>query len=84
MGDGSVMPGNYLAHLAKITDEIRVLHKWQAGDVLVYDSVIAQHGKEPWEGTQSDPVVLASLFDGESVPGPYGFGDWAKAEQALD
>jgi alpha-ketoglutarate-dependent taurine dioxygenase len=83
-GDGSVIPEKYLEHLAKITDEIRVLHRWQKGDVLVYDNVVAQHGREPWEGEQSDRVVLASLFDGENVPGRYGFGDWAKVVQALD
>lgn len=83
-GDGTPIPEKYLAHLAKITDEIRVLHKWQEGDVLVYDNIIAQHGREPWEGEQSDRVILASLFDGESVPGAYGFGDWAQVVQALD
>ncbi|KAL5359055.1 Clavaminate synthase-like protein [Aspergillus floccosus] len=83
-GDGTPIPEKYLAHLAKITDEIRVLHKWQEGDVLVYDNVIAQHGREPWEGEQVDRVVLASLFDGPSVPGAYGFGDWAQVVQALD
>lgn len=83
-GDGSPIPDKYLAHLAKITEEIRVLHKWQQGDVLVYDNIISQHGRQPWEGEQSDRVVLASLFDGESVPGGYGYGDWAQVIQALD
>ncbi|KAL3959408.1 hypothetical protein ACCO45_007570 [Purpureocillium lilacinum] len=83
-GDGTQIPQKYLAHLAKITDEIRVLHKWQEGDVLVYDNVVAQHGREPWEGEQSDRVILASLFDGESVPGAYGFGDWAQVVQASE
>ncbi|KAK2782797.1 hypothetical protein FQN52_000620 [Onygenales sp. PD_12] len=83
-GDGSPIPEKYLAHLAKITDEIRVLHKWEQGDVLVYDNVIAQHGREPWEGEQTDRVVFASLFDGDSVPGAYGDGDWAQVVQALD
>lgn len=82
-GDGTPIPDNYLAHLAKITDEIRVLHKWQRGDVLVYDNIIAQHGRQPWEGEQEDRVVLASLFDGE-VPGAYGDGEWAQVVQALD
>ncbi|KAJ5737095.1 uncharacterized protein N7483_002220 [Penicillium malachiteum] len=82
-GDGTPIPEKYLAHLAKITDEIRVLHRWEEGDVLVYDNVIAQHGRQPWEGHQSDRVVLASLFDGESVPGAYGFGDWAQVVPAL-
>jgi alpha-ketoglutarate-dependent taurine dioxygenase len=83
-GDGTPIPDKYLEHLAKITDEIRVLHHWQEGDVLVYDNTIAQHGREPWEGEQSDRVVMASLFDGESVPGAFGYGDWAQVVQALD
>ncbi|KAJ5194328.1 Taurine catabolism dioxygenase TauD/TfdA [Penicillium cf. griseofulvum] len=83
-GDGTPIPDKYLAHLARITDEIRVLHRWQEGDVLVYDNIIAQHGREPWQGEQSDRVIMASLFDGESVPGAYGFGDWAQVVQALD
>jgi len=81
-GDGTPIPEKYLAHLAKITDEIRVLHRWQRGDVLVYDNIIAQHGREPWEGEQSDRIVLASLFDGE-VPGAFGSADWAQVVQAL-
>ncbi|KAL4779068.1 hypothetical protein BJX76DRAFT_365539 [Aspergillus varians] len=83
-GDGTPIPEEYLATLARITDEIRVLHRWQEGDVLVYDNIIAQHGREPWEGEQGDRVVLASLFDGESVPGAYGFGEWAQVVQVLD
>ena len=46
--------------------------------------VVAQHGREPWEGEQTDRVVLASLFDGPFVPGAYGFGDWTQVAQALD
>ncbi|KAJ5332590.1 Taurine catabolism dioxygenase TauD/TfdA [Penicillium brevicompactum] len=83
-GDGTPIPEKYLAHLAKITDEIRVLHRWEKGDVLVFDNIIAQHGREPWQGEQSDRVIQASLFDGEAVPGAYGFGDWAQVVQALD
>jgi hypothetical protein len=65
--------------LADITDEIRVLHRWQKGDVLVYDNVAAQHGRQPWEGKQNDRVVFASSWDGVT-PGKYkGIeGDWAQ------
>lgn len=59
-GDGTPIPEKYLAHLVKIADEIRVLHKWQKGDVLVYNNIIAQHGRQPWEGEQEDRVVLAT------------------------
>ncbi|KAI1841456.1 hypothetical protein JX266_012385 [Neoarthrinium moseri] len=82
-GDGTPIPEKYLAHLAKITDEIRVLHRWERGDVLVFDNVIAQHGRQPWGGEQADRVVLASLFDGQ-VPGAYCDEDWAQVVQALD
>ena len=83
-GDGTPIAEKYLAHLSKITDEIKVLHKWERGDVLVYDNIIAQHGRQPWEGEQADRIVMASLFDGANVPGPYGGQDWARVVQALD
>jgi alpha-ketoglutarate-dependent taurine dioxygenase len=82
-GDGTEIPERYLKKLAEITDSIRVLHRWQKGDVLVYDNVISQHGRQPWEGEQGDRVVLASLWDGE-VPGVYGEKDWEQVVQALD
>lgn len=82
-GDGTPISEKYLIHLVKITDDIRVLHQWEQGDVLVFDNVIAQHGRQPWTGDQKDRVVLASLFDGESVPGNYGYGDWTQVVQAL-
>lgn len=83
-GDGTPIPEKYLAHLARITDEIRLLHKWQEGDVLIFDNVIAQHGREPWEGEQSDRIVLASLFDGDTVAGAYGPEDWAQIVHIID
>jgi alpha-ketoglutarate-dependent taurine dioxygenase len=81
-GDGEEIPDEWLEGLARITDEIRVLHRWEEGDVLVYDNVVAQHGRQPWEGEQRDRVVMASLWDGEEVPGPYGGGEWEKIVQA--
>lgn len=83
-GDGTIIPEKYLKGLADITDEIRVLHRWERGDVLVYDNIIAQHGRQPWEGEQSDRVILASLYDGDEVPGPYGDQSWAQVVQALE
>lgn len=82
-GDGTPIPEEYLKRLAEITDDIRVLHKWQEGDVLVFDNVIAQHGRQPWVGQQEDRIILASLFDGE-LPGQYegSTGDWAQVVKA--
>ncbi|KAI1177129.1 hypothetical protein F4777DRAFT_228207 [Nemania sp. FL0916] len=83
-GDGTPIPDGYLKWLVEITEEIRVLHRWEQGDVLVYDNIIAQHGRQPWEGEQTDRVVMASLFDGDKVPGAYGDADWAQVVQALE
>lgn len=83
-GYGTPIPEKYLKHLAEITDEIRLLHKWEQGDVLVYDDIIAQHGRQTWEGEQSDRVILAGLFDGKKVPGAYTDHDWAQVVQALN
>ena len=83
-GDGTAIPTEYLDKLVQITEDIKVLHKWERGDVLVYDNVIAQHGRQPWGGEQGDRVVLASLWDGDSVPGAYGEQEWAQVVQALD
>ncbi|KAF1970338.1 Clavaminate synthase-like protein [Bimuria novae-zelandiae CBS 107.79] len=83
-GNGTPIPEEYLKRLADITDKIRVLHKWEQSDVLVYDNVISQHGRQPWEGKQEDRVILASLWDGDAVPGQYegSQGDWVQVVQA--
>ncbi|KAI1127595.1 hypothetical protein F5Y10DRAFT_242567 [Nemania abortiva] len=83
-GDGTPIPEKYLKHLVAITEEIRVLHRWEQGDVLVYDNIIAQHGRQPWEGEQTDRFVMASLFDGDEVPGAYGGAEWAQVIPALE
>ena len=78
-GDGTPIPEKYLERLVEITEDIRVLHKWQQGDLLVYDNLLTQHGREPWEGKQEDRVVMASFFDADWVPGSYGSDeDWAQ------
>ncbi|KAH7072572.1 taurine catabolism dioxygenase TauD [Paraphoma chrysanthemicola] len=79
-GDGTPIPEHYLAKLADITDQIRVLHTWQQGDVLVFDNVGAQHGRQPWGDEQGDRVVLASLWDGV-VPGRWS--RWACGHSTL-
>ncbi|KAK7696728.1 hypothetical protein SLS64_014276 [Diaporthe eres] len=77
-GDGSPIADRHLARLAAITDELRVLHQWERGDVLVYDNLVAQHGRQGWEGEQGDRLILASMFDGKELPGAYGDADWAQ------
>jgi hypothetical protein len=83
-GDGSPIPDKYLERLVAITEEIRVLHHWEQCDVLVYDNLIAQHGRQPWQGEQEDRVVMASVFDADEIPGAYGNADWAQLTRAFD
>lgn len=51
--------------------------------MLVFDNVAVQHGRQPWDGEQIDPVVFANLWDGET-PGKYegSEDDWAQVVQA--
>lgn len=51
--------------------------------MLVYDNIIAQHGRQPWEGRQEDRGVMSSLFDGV-VLGAYVPEEWAQVVPALE
>lgn len=73
-GDGTAIPDKCLAKLAAITDDLRVLHQWGRGDVLVFDYTITQHCRQPWVGEQEDRVIMASFWDGH-LPRAYGDGD---------
>jgi len=56
-----------------------VLHRWQKRDVLVFDNVAAQHGRQPWEEEEGDRVVFASLWDGVT-PGKYEGSEGDRAQ----
>ncbi|GAA5863625.1 hypothetical protein JCM8547_003672 [Rhodosporidiobolus lusitaniae] len=60
-GDGTPIPREYLEKLVEIIYDVRVLVKYELGDVLILDNHLVQHAREPWEGERK---VLASLWDG--------------------
>lgn len=83
-GDGTIIPDRYLARLAEISDELRVMHSWERGDVLLFDNLAAQHGRQPWNGELGDRVILASLWDGPKERLAYSDDEWAQIVTALD
>ncbi|KKZ68631.1 hypothetical protein EMCG_05788 [[Emmonsia] crescens] len=68
-GNGTPIAEKYLALLAKITNEIRVLHKWQEDDGM---------DESPGKG------IVRPSSACQSVPGAYDSVDWAQVVQALD
>ena len=68
-GDGSPIEDSVLDEIcATYLGEMR-LFRWQAGDVLMLDNMLAAHGREPFEGTQRRILV------GMAEPTGAGAGD---------
>ncbi|GAA6038829.1 hypothetical protein JCM8097_002916 [Rhodosporidiobolus ruineniae] len=63
-GDGTPIPTPFLEKLLEVIYDVRVLVKWELGDVLLLDNHLVQHAREPWVG---DRRVLASLWDGPAA-----------------
>ncbi len=56
-GDGSALDPAALAHVREVMAAEMSLFKWQAGDLLVVDNVLAAHGRMPFSGARR--VLLA-------------------------
>ncbi|KAM0748535.1 Clavaminate synthase-like protein [Meredithblackwellia eburnea MCA 4105] len=71
-GDGSSIDVKDMEIADKIVHDSRVLVKWQAGDILLFDNTKVQHARIPWKGERK---VLASLWNGRPgesfVPEPW-------------
>ena len=56
-GDGSEIPANVLKHIRDVIRRETVPHKWQKGDLLIIDNILASHGRMPFSGARK--IVLA-------------------------
>ncbi len=56
-GDGSALDPAALVHVREVMAAEMSLFKWQAGDLLVVDNVLAAHGRMPFSGPRR--VLLA-------------------------
>jgi alpha-ketoglutarate-dependent taurine dioxygenase len=58
-GDGSPIEAAMLAAIREIYDASAIRFKWQRGDVLLLDNVLASHGRDPFEGDRSILVAMS-------------------------
>lgn len=56
-GDGTAIDAPMLEHVREVVRREMVLVKWQAGDILILDNMLAAHGRMPFTGSRK--VLLA-------------------------
>ncbi len=59
-GDGAPIPDEHVAALIKVLKQETITFRWEAGDVLLLDNLLALHGRNAYTG---DRRVLAALRD---------------------
>lgn len=60
-GDGSVIPDEDIAHIFEVYDRIMVAERWNAGDVIMIDNMLASHGRMPFTGSRKTLVAMAHI-----------------------
>ncbi len=56
-GDGSPINSAMLAHIRAVLQNEKISHRWQAGDILILDNILAAHGRMPFAGARK--IILA-------------------------
>jgi alpha-ketoglutarate-dependent taurine dioxygenase len=56
-GDGSTIDSAILAHIRAVLQSETIPHRWQAGDILILDNILAAHGRMPFAGARK--IILA-------------------------
>ena len=57
-GDGSPIDAAILEHVREVLASEMTPHKWQEGDILVLDNILAAHGRMPFSGARKISVAM--------------------------
>jgi alpha-ketoglutarate-dependent taurine dioxygenase len=66
-GDGSAIEGFVLDEIREIYRQQSVIFRWQQGDILMLDNMLAAHGRTPYTGSRKVLVGMAEPFADESI-----------------
>jgi alpha-ketoglutarate-dependent taurine dioxygenase len=58
MGNGEPLPDEDCETIRQLYCDVTVEWPWQAGDVMILDNLIVNHGRNPYEGTRDTQVAL--------------------------
>jgi alpha-ketoglutarate-dependent taurine dioxygenase len=57
-GDGSPIDLETLKHIRSVINAETIPHKWQTGDILVIDNILAAHGRMPFKGKRKISLAM--------------------------
>jgi alpha-ketoglutarate-dependent taurine dioxygenase len=58
-GDGSEIPSDVLDHIRTVVRRETIPHRWQQGDILILDNILAAHGRMPYSGRRQIALAMA-------------------------
>jgi amino acid adenylation domain-containing protein len=71
-GDGSPIPAETIAAIRTAYRRASVTFRWQTGDVLLLDNMLAAHGRAPYKGLRKVVVTMAEPFSSNGEPNDAG------------